>query len=129
MNVTPAALLAACRWDSGSEAMLYLDGPTPRQGITDQRNEYLLAPAAVAGQVGPVGVVVASWLARHGVARASTWKRGASSRGSRQGWTGQGGWQAARVAAAHDVGAGAAVIMPSAIIHATMVPSTPASDL
>eukprot|EP00198_Chlamydomonas_reinhardtii_P001051 XP_001690386.1 predicted protein [Chlamydomonas reinhardtii] len=38
------------RWDSGSEAMLYLDGPTPRQGITDQRNEYLLAPAAVAGQ-------------------------------------------------------------------------------
>ncbi|KAG2432931.1 hypothetical protein HXX76_008661 [Chlamydomonas incerta] len=38
------------RWDSGSEAMLYLDGPTPRQGITDQRNEYMLAPAAVAGQ-------------------------------------------------------------------------------
>ncbi|GLC41223.1 hypothetical protein PLESTB_001525400 [Pleodorina starrii] len=38
------------RWDSGSEAMLYTDGPTPRQGITDQRNEYQLAERAIGGQ-------------------------------------------------------------------------------
>ncbi|EFJ52516.1 hypothetical protein VOLCADRAFT_115992, partial [Volvox carteri f. nagariensis] len=38
------------RWDSGSEAMLYTEGPTPRQGITDQRNEYQLGEWAVGGQ-------------------------------------------------------------------------------
>ncbi|KAG2501227.1 hypothetical protein HYH03_001036 [Edaphochlamys debaryana] len=38
------------RWDSGSEAMLYDNGPVPRQGITDQRNEYQLAERAVGGQ-------------------------------------------------------------------------------
>ncbi len=44
-----------CRWDSGSEAMLYSDGPIPRQGITDQRNEYMLAERAVGGQVSASG--------------------------------------------------------------------------
>ncbi|GIL45800.1 hypothetical protein Vafri_2950, partial [Volvox africanus] len=38
------------RWDSGSEAMLYTDGATPRQGITDQRNEYQLLEKATRGQ-------------------------------------------------------------------------------
>ncbi|PNH11582.1 Alpha-mannosidase 2C1, partial [Tetrabaena socialis] len=38
------------RWDSGCEAMLYSDGPTPRQGITAQRNEYILADTVVGGQ-------------------------------------------------------------------------------
>ncbi|GFR42445.1 hypothetical protein Agub_g3352 [Astrephomene gubernaculifera] len=37
------------RWDSGSEAMLYR-GPTPRQGLTDQRNEYVLAEVAEGGK-------------------------------------------------------------------------------
>ena len=32
--------------------MLYSDGPTPQQGITDQRNEYILSDRAVGGQVG-----------------------------------------------------------------------------